>query len=146
MNNKQIILATQVAFSAAVILLTGSPVASAVPDLMPADGESGAVTGAGAGPTLGVGGTSSYTGGSTSTGFCGDPSTYTGTSTAAICSGASVGVGGPSSYTGGSTANNPHNTASLGVGGVDSYTGQGTAGATLNGTNTTTRTVNYGPG
>ncbi len=57
MNNKQIILATQTAISAAVILLTGPPVASAAPDLMPADGESGgAVTGAGAGPTLGVGG------------------------------------------------------------------------------------------
>ena len=146
MNKKQTIFSAQVLACVALLSLGGLPVASASPDWRPADGESGAVTGAGFGPSLGVGGTSSYTGGSTSNGFCGEPSTYTGSSNTAICSGASVGVGGPTSYTGGSTANNPKNTASLGVGDVNSYTAQGTAGTTLNGTNTTTRTVNYGPG
>ena len=104
-----------------------------------ADGESGAVTGAGFGPTVGVGDATSYTGDSTSNNLCSEPP-------AADCSAASIGVGGPSSYTGSSTANSRSGTATLGVGGVDSYTGQGTTGAADNGTNTTTRTVNYGPG
>lgn len=98
------------------------------------DGQSGAVTGAGFGPTLGVGDPSSYTGGSTSNNIC------------SLNCGATVGVGGPSSYTGGATVNNPGGTASLGVGDVNSYTGQGSAGTAQNGTNATTRTGNYGPG
>ncbi|BBX06581.1 hypothetical protein [Mycolicibacterium aichiense] len=117
----------------AAIAVTGTPVAAADAH---AGGESGAVTGAGFGPSAGVGGPSSYTGGSTSNNLCHQH-----------CTGASVGVGGPSSYTGGSTANNyPGGTASQGVGDVSSYTGQGTSGAPQNGTNATTRTGNYGPG
>lgn len=143
MNNRRIISATTVL--AAAVLMTGSPAASATP--ADADGvESGAVTGAGFGPSLGVGGVNSYTGGSTSNTPCDSSSPYTGPYPASTCSGASVGVGGPSSYTGGATANNQGGTASLGVGGVNSYTGQGTPGTAQNGTNTTTRTVNYGPG
>ncbi|MCX2932076.1 hypothetical protein ORI20_17510 [Mycobacterium sp. CVI_P3] len=120
--------------------MSASPLASADDD------SSGAVTGAGFGPTLGVGGPESYSGGSTSNSFCGDPWTVSGGSTANVCAGASLGVGGASSYTGGSTANNSFGTATLGVGGVESYTGQGTSGLAENGTNATTRTVNFGPG
>ncbi len=116
----------------AVLALGSAP--AAVADAH-ADGESGAVTGAGFGPSLGVGGPSSYTGGSTSNDLCHQH-----------CTGASVGVGGPSSYTGGATANHPGGLASQGVGDVSSYTGQGTSGAPNNGTNATTRTGNYGPG
>lgn len=100
----------------------------------PVEVESGAIAGAGGGPTLGVGGPGSYSGGSTSNGLC-----------QRNC-GATIGVGGPSSYTGGSTANHPGGTATLGVGDVNSYTGGGTPGTTNNGTNSTTRTGNYGPG
>jgi hypothetical protein len=110
----------------AALAVGGSPVASA------ADGESGAVTGAGFGPTLGVGGPSSYTGG----GSANHPGSGH----------ATIGVGGPSSYTGGATANHPGGAATQGVGGVNSYTGQGTSGLAQNGTNATTRTGNYGPG
>ena len=118
-----------VAAAAAVI---GAP--AAVADNH-AGGESGAVTGAGFGPTLGVGDASSYTGGSTSTGLC-----------AHHCPAATLGVGGPSSYSGGATANHPGGTATQGVGDVNSYTGQATSGAPDNGTHPTTRTGNYGPG
>jgi hypothetical protein len=117
-----------VALSAA-IAVSASPVAAA------SGGESGAVTGAGFGPTLGVGDVSSYSGGSTSNSFC-----HQG------CGSATIGVGGPSSYSGGSTANNPGGSATLGVGDVNSYTGGGTPGTAQNGTNATTRTGNYGPG
>ncbi|NTY60139.1 hypothetical protein [Mycolicibacterium sphagni] len=57
-----------------------------------------------------------------------------------------AGVGGPSSYTGAATVNSTGGTASLGVGDVSSYTGGGTPGIAQNGTNSTTRTVNFGPG
>ena len=114
----------------AAIAMTASPVA-----LADTGGESGAVTGAGFGPSAGVGGPSSYTGGSTSNDLCHQH-----------CTGASVGVGGPSSYTGGATANHPGGFASQGVGDVSSYTGQGTSGHAENGTNATTRTGNSGPG
>lgn len=113
------------AAAAVAALGLSAPVASAT------EGESGAVTGAGFGPTLGVGGPSSYTGGGTAN--------HPGGS-------ATIGVGGPSSYTGGATANHPGGTATQGVGGVNSYTGQGTSGTADNGTNATTRTGNYGPG
>ena len=121
-------------------LLTGlawnaSPVATATPVDIRAGGESGAVTGAGFGPTLGVGDALSYTGGSTSNSVC-----------LRSCAAATLGVGGPSSYTGGATVNNPGGTATLGVGDVNSYTGGGTPGTANNGTNATTRTQNYGPG
>ena len=116
----------------AAIALNGTPVAAASEH---SGGESGAVTGAGFGPTLGVGGPSSYTGGSTSNNLC-----------HLHCTGATLGVGGPSSYTGGATANHPGGTATQGVGDVNSYTGQGTSGIADNGTNATTRTGNYGPG
>ena len=106
----------------------------ATPADIPA-GESGAVTGAGFGPTLGVGDASSYSGGSTSNSFCHQR-----------CAAATIGVGGPSSYSGGATVNNPGGTATLGVGDVNSYTGGGTPGTAQNGTNATTRTGNYGPG
>jgi hypothetical protein len=125
-----------VAITSAVLSVGGTPAASA----------DGAVAGAGFGPTAGVGGPTSYTGDSTSNNLCSEPSGYAGHYPAADCAGASIGVGGPSSYTGASTANSRGGTASLGVGGVESYTGQGTSGAAQNGTNTTTRTVNYGPG
>lgn len=110
----------------AAIAFGGAPIAAA------SDGESGAVTGAGFGPTLGVGGPSSYSGGGTAN--------HPGSGSATL------GVGGPSSYTGGATANHPGGTATQGVGDVNSYTGQGTSGAPNNGTNATTRTGNYGPG
>jgi hypothetical protein len=100
-----------------------------------AGGESGAVTGAGFGPTLGVGDVSSYTGGSTSNSFCHQS-----------CASATIGVGGPSSHSGGASVNKPGGTATLGVGDVNSYTGGGTPGTAQNGTNATTRTGNYGPG
>ncbi|PND57113.1 hypothetical protein CRM90_13265 [Mycobacterium sp. ENV421] len=116
----------------AATALSGSPVAAAED---PTGGESGAIAGAGFGPSAGVGGPSSYTGGSTSNDLCHQH-----------CTGASVGVGGPSSYTGGATANHPGGFASQGVGDVSSYTGQGTSGHAENGTNATTRTGNYGPG
>ena len=141
MNRRRIISRVEVSAASAVISLGGFPVASAM-----ADGESGAVTGAGFGPSLGVGDASSYTGGSTSNNLCGGPSPYTGGITTENCAGASVGVGGPSSDTGGATVNSPGGTASLGVGDVSSYTGGGTPGIAQNGTNSTTRTVNYGPG
>lgn len=111
-----------------------------------ADGESGAVTGAGFGPTAGVGDASSYTGGSTSNSACSDSSQYAGAFPANICAGATIGVGDASSYTGGATVNNPGGTATLGVGDVNSYTGGGIPGIAQNGTNSTTRTVNFGPG
>ncbi len=98
------LVAGAVTVSVAIALST-SPIAMADSH---SDAESGAVTGAGSGPTLGV--------------------------------------GGPSSYTGGATANHPEGSASQGVGDVSSYTGQGTAGAPNNGTNSTTRTGNFGPG
>ncbi|KDE98518.1 hypothetical protein Y900_006080 [Mycolicibacterium aromaticivorans JS19b1 = JCM 16368] len=116
----------------AAVALSGSPVAAAEDAT---GGESGAIAGAGFGPSAGVGGPSSYTGGSTSNNLCHQH-----------CTGASVGVGGPSSYTGGATVNHPGGMASQGVGDVSSYTGHGTAGAPNNGTNATTRTGNYGPG
>ncbi|BBY65468.1 hypothetical protein [Mycolicibacterium helvum] len=122
------LFAGAVAVSSA-LALSGSPIAAAT------SGESGAVTGAGFGPTLGVGDASSYTGGSTSTHLCHQN-----------CTVATLGVGGPSSYTGGATVNHPGGTATHGVGDVNSYTGQGTSGAPRNGTNATTRTGNYGPG
>ncbi|WP_156432898.1 hypothetical protein [Mycobacterium sp. M26] len=127
------------ALSAAVALIS-SPVALADGHKTgagwspPVEIESGAIAGAGGGPTLGVGGPSSYSGGSTSNSLC-----------QRHC-GATLGVGGPSSYTGGSTANHPGGTATQGVGDVNSYTGGGTPGTTNNGTNSTTRTGNYGPG
>lgn len=127
MNSRRIIRAVEVTALSAAISLSVSPVAVA-------DGESGAVTGAGFGPTLGVGDPSSYTGGSTSNNMC------------SLNCAATVGVGGPSSYTGGATVNNPDGTATLGVGDVSSYTGQGSPGTAQNGTNATTRTGNYGPG
>jgi len=111
------------------IALGGCPIAAA------SDGESGAVTGAGFGPTLGVGDASSYTGGGTSHGGCHHN-----------CAAATLGVGGPSSYTGGATANHPGSVATQGVGDVNSYTGQGTSGSPQNGTNATDRTGNFGPG
>ncbi|TGD84190.1 hypothetical protein BayCH28_26755 [Mycolicibacterium sp. CH28] len=141
MNKRRIISAIELTTASAVISLGGFPVALAA-----ADGESGAVTGAGFGPSAGVGDASSYTGGSTSNNLCGGPSPYTGGLTTENCAGASVGVGGPSSYTGGATVNGSGGTASAGVGDVSSYTGGGTPGTALNGTNSTTRTVNYGPG
>jgi hypothetical protein len=116
-----------VALSAA-FAVSASPVAAA-------GGESGAVTGAGFGPTLGVGDLSSYTRGSTSKSFCHQS-----------CASATIAVGGPSSYSGGASVNNPGGTATLGVGDVNSYTGGGTPGTAQNGTNATTRTGNYGPG
>ncbi|MBB3602591.1 hypothetical protein FHT40_002224 [Mycolicibacterium sp. BK556] len=139
MNRRQIIWKFGLASTSVVMSLGGSPIASA-------DGESGAVTGAGFGPSAGVGDASSYTGGSTSNSLCGESSPYPGAFPANICAGASVGVGDASSYTGGTTVNNPGGTASLGVGDVSSYTGGGTPGIADNGTNSTTRTVNYGPG
>ncbi len=111
-----------------------------------ADGESGAVTGAGFGPTAGVGDATSYTGGSTSNSPCGESSPYAGAFPSTTCAGASLGVGDASSYTGGASVSNPGGTASLGVGDVNSYTGGGTPGVADNGTNSTTRTVNFGPG
>lgn len=140
MNNKRTNLGLLVL--SATISLTGAPLASATP----ADGESGAVMGAGFGPSAGVGDVSSYTGGSTSNTLCGGALPDTGGAIAENCAGASVGVGWPSSYTGAATANSAGGTASLGVGDVSSYTGQGTPGTALNGTNSTTRTVNFGPG
>lgn len=116
----------------AAFALCGSPVAVADSHT---GGESGAVTGAGFGPSAGVGDASSYTGGSTSNSLCHHN-----------CTGASVGVGGPSSYTGGATANHSGGMASQGVGDVSSYTGGATSGYADNGTNATTRTGNYGPG
>ncbi|WP_319431325.1 hypothetical protein [Mycobacterium sp. RTGN5] len=130
-HRRNIRVVAAAALSAAIALI-GSPVAAAD---SPAGGESGAVTGAGFGPTLGVGDASSYTGGSTSHGLCHHN-----------CTAATLGVGGPSSYTGGATANHPGGTATQGVGDVNSYTGQGTSGSAHNGTNATTRTGNYGPG
>ncbi|WP_445169258.1 hypothetical protein ACTXG7_08005 [Mycolicibacterium sp. Dal123E01] len=130
MNTRRIIRIIEAAAVSAVLSLGGFPAASA-----------DAVAGAGFGPTAGVGGPGSYTGDSTSNNLC-----SAGHYSAADCAAASIGVGGPSSYTGASTANSRGGTASLGVGGVDSYTGQGTSGAAQNGTNATTRTVNYGPG
>jgi hypothetical protein len=115
----------------AALALSGAPIAAADAHGH-TDGESGAVTGAGFGPTLGVGGPSSYSGGGTAN--------HPGSGSATL------GVGGPSSYTGGATANHPGGTATQGVGDVNSYTGQGTSGAPNNGTNATTRTGNYGPG
>ncbi|BBY57191.1 hypothetical protein [Mycolicibacterium sarraceniae] len=128
-RRRRLVVAT--AALSGVIALSGSPVAAADPS---AGGESGAVTGAGFGPTLGVGGPSSYTGGGTST------------QCQHNCSTATVGVGGPSSYTGGTTANHPGGTATQGVGDVNSYTGQATSGTAHNATNPTTRTGNFGPG
>ncbi|MFN8033934.1 MAG: hypothetical protein U0Q47_11655 [Mycobacterium sp.] len=128
----------------AAIALSASPVALAADHkhgyrtgagwTPPVEIESGAIAGAGGGPTLGVGGPSSYSGGSTSNGLC-----------QRNC-GATLGVGGPSSYSGGATVNSPGGTATLGVGDVTSYTGGGTPGSPQNGTNATTRTGNYGPG
>lgn len=71
---------------------------------------------------------------------------YTAGMTNQNCAAASVGVGDASSYTGAATTNVPGGTASLGVGDISSYTGGGTPGIADNGTNSTTRTVNYGPG
>ncbi len=141
MNGWQIARRGAVATASAVISLGGLSGATAW-----ADGESGAVTGAGFGPTVGVGDASSYTGGSTSNNLCGGPVPYTGGSITENCAGASVGVGGPSSYTGAATVNSSGGTASLGVGDVGSYTGQGSPGIAQNGTNSTSRTVNFGPG
>lgn len=141
MNRNQIVQKGSVAAVAALLAFGGLPAAAAW-----ADGESGAVTGAGFGPSLGVGDASSYTGGSTSNNLCGGPLPYSGGSITENCAGASVGVGGPSSYTGAATVNSSGGTASLGVGDVSSYTGQGSPGIAQNGTNATSRTVNYGPG
>lgn len=55
------------------------------------------MTGAGFGPTLGVGDVSSYTHGSTSNSFCHQ------------CASGTLGVGGPSSYTGGGTPGTAQN-------------------------------------
>ena len=140
MNKRRIISRVGVAAASAVAALGGFPVASAM-----ADGESGAVTGAGFGPSLGVGDASSYTGGSTSNNVCGGPLPYIGGSITENCASASLGVGDASSYTGDATVNSPGGTASLGVGDVSSYTGRGTPGTAENGTNSTTRTVNFGP-
>jgi hypothetical protein len=141
MNTRRIVRTVGLAAGSVVISLVGLPQATAW-----ADGESGAVTGAGFGPSAGVGDASSYTGGSTSNNLCSESPTSAGAFPSNICASASVGVGGPSSYTGGATVNNPGGTASLGVGDVSSYTGGGTPGIADNGTNSTTRTVNYGPG
>ena len=135
MNTKQIIRTIKLVAVAAAFAVSVSPAAAAAPGWTPpAPHDTGAVTGAGGGPTLGVGGPSSYSGDSTSNRLC-----------QWEC-GATVGVGGPSSYTGGSTVNDPGGTATLGVGNVNSYTGYGTAGTAENGTNPTDRTGNYGPG
>lgn len=141
MNGWQITRIGAVAAVSAVLSLGGLPAATAW-----ADGESGAVTGAGFGPTLGVGDATSYTGGSTSNNLCGGPLPYSGGSITENCAGASIGVGDASSYTGAATVNSSGGTASLGVGDVNSYTGQGSPGIAQNGTNSTSRTVNYGPG
>lgn len=135
MNKKQIIHQAVISAFCTAIAVGLSPVASAAPGWTPpVPHDSGAVTGAGFGPTLGVGGTSSYSGGSTSNGVC------------QWNCGATLGVGGPSSYSGGATINGPGGTATLGVGGTNSYTGDGSPGTARNGTNVTTRTGNYGPG
>lgn len=89
----------------------------------------GTGTSPGSGPTLGVGGPESYTGG---------------TSASANGGQATLGVGGPESYTGGSPAGPGGGTASKGVGGVNSYTGGSPGGCTHTGTNSTTRSQNYG--
>ena len=141
MNAKQTIRSCSLAAVSAVIALGVVPSATAW-----ADGESGAVTGAGFGPTAGVGDASSYTGASTSSGPCSGSSPYAGAFPSTTCAGATVGVGDASSYTGGASVANPGGTASLGVGDVNSYTGGGTPGVADNGTNSTTRTVNFGPG
>lgn len=117
--------------ASAVILVGGLGVATAA-----AEGESGAVPGAGAGPTLGVGDASSYTGNSTSNSLCGGP----------VPCAATLGVGDASSYTGAATSNSAGGSATQGVGDVNSYTGHATSGSPHNGTNSTTRTGNYGPG
>lgn len=93
-----------VAAASVAIGLSVSPTSAAAPGWTPeVPGDSGAVTGAGFGPTLGVGDPSSYTGGSTSNNFC-----YT------TCGAATIGVGGPSSYTGGATSSNRGGTATWG--------------------------------
>lgn len=141
MNKRQIIRMGGAVVVSGAISLVGFPLATAA-----AEGESGAVTGAGFGPSAGVGDASSYTGGSTSNTVCGGPMPYTDGITNQNCAAASVGVGDASSYTGAATTNVPGGTASLGVGDVSSYTGGGTPGIADNGTNATTRTGNYGPG
>mgnify|MGYP001806426303 CR=1 FL=1 len=125
-------LAAGAAAVSAAIALSGAPLATADAS---EGGESGAIAGAGFGPTLGVGDASSYTGGSTSNSLC-----------QFDCRDGTLGVGGPSSYTGGATANHPGGSATQGVGDANSYTGQATSGYPDNGTNATTRTGNYGPG
>ena len=136
MNNRQIIRTVGIAAVSVAVALSVAPTAAAAPGWSPeVPGDSGAVTGAGFGPTLGVGDPSSYTGGSTSTNFC-----------SATCGAATVGVGGPSSYTGGGTTSSRGGTATWGVGDVNSYTGGATGGTAQNGTNATDRTDNYGPG
>ncbi|GAY17992.1 hypothetical protein [Mycobacterium sp. shizuoka-1] len=141
MNVKQIARIGATAAVSAALSFGISPVATAW-----ADGESGAVTGAGFGPTLGVGDASSYTGNSTSNTVCGGPMPYTGGAISQNCAAGTLGVGDASSYTGAGTTNSAGGTASLGVGDVNSYTGGGTPGIADNGTNSTTRTVNFGPG
>ncbi|BBY65467.1 hypothetical protein [Mycolicibacterium helvum] len=141
MNKRRIIWLGEVTAVSAALSLGGFPIATAS-----AEGESGAVPGAGFGPTLGVGHSSSYTGSSTSNNLCGGPLPHTGGFITQNCAGASIGVGDASSYTGAGTTNSPGGTASLGVGDVNSYTGGGSPGIADNGTNSTTRTVNYGPG
>ena len=141
MNKKQIIHVCEMTAVTVVLAAGGFPAATAW-----ADGESGAVTGAGFGPTLGVGDASSYTGNSTSNSVCGGPLPYTGGAVTENCASATIGVGGASSYTGAGTNNSAGGTASLGVGDVNSYTGGGSPGIADNGTNATTRTVNFGPG
>lgn len=136
MNNRRTIRLVELTAIAAALAVGVAPAAAAAPGWTPpASEDSGAVTGAGFGPTLGVGDPSSYTGGSTSSNFC-----Y------ATCGDATVGVGGPASYTGAGTANTPSGTATWGVGDVNSYTGGATGGTANNGTNATDRTENYGPG
>ena len=141
MNTKQMVRIAGAAAVSAVLASGGVPMATAW-----ADGESGAVTGAGFGPTLGVGDASSYTGNSTSNTPCGGPMPYTGGAIGQNCAAGSLGVGDASSYTGAATTNSAGGTASLGVGDVNSYTGGGSPGIADNGTNSTTRTVNFGPG
>ena len=136
MDGRRTVRMAVVAAASVAIGLSVSPTSAAAPGWTPeVPGDSGAVTGAGFGPTLGVGDPSSYTGGSTSNNFC-----Y------ATCGAATIGVGGPSSYTGGATSSNRGGTATWGVGDVNSYTGGATGGTTDNGTNATDRTDNYGPG
>ena len=95
MNGRRTVRMAVVAAASVTIGLSVSPTAAAAPGWTPeVPGDSGAVTGAGFGPTLGVGDPSSYTGGATS-------SNRGGTAT--------WGVGDVNSYTGGATGGTTDN-------------------------------------